>query len=328
MLAFGSVPAGRGRAPAAWQVAELNNWQAIRTTPATGYGKQAEFIMAAVADNRISAFGQAYGGAHSNPRPTLWRGSTAGLVEHEQPITLLGGEDAIGQAAESATRSLALIVGSWDPPGARYGAATWTSRDGVHWTRHSTPPGMASGPGEQTSALGVTDRSGGFLAAGQSLTGTGTVPLAWTSSNGATWLRTALPLGATSDMRGATAVAPVCGSTSCVLIGNSTSAPSRLLCWKLPLHGSAAVGATVAAEGPGGSLVEPLQATIDRGTVEVLARIDGRVRLFSVTPECAGWHETALPAHAQIAALAVLGGRLVIATTGTTASRLWTRATR
>lgn len=74
VLALGSVPVSGGRAPSAWTTSDAASWHRIDVTPATGYGAQAEFIMGAAVGGKVSAFGQAYGGAHSNPRPTLWSG--------------------------------------------------------------------------------------------------------------------------------------------------------------------------------------------------------------------------------------------------------------
>lgn len=320
MLALGSVPASDGRAPAAWTTTDAVLWHPISLSVATGYGAQAQFVMGAVAGDRISALGQAYGGAHSNPRPTLWSGTARGLTEYEQPYTLLGGGEAIGQSAESATDAIFVIVGSWAPTGERYGAASWTSADGAHWTRYSSPLGMASGSGEQTSALGVTVSSRGFLATGQTITGAGIVPLSWTSADGIDWRREILP----STGSGASAAIPACYRGECDILGNSTSVPGNLLCWNVPSNSSPSLG----SPGPAGSLIQPLQVYRNSSKAFVLANIDGPARFMSVSDNCSRWNEIEMPVPSTRAAFGLLGHFIVLATNGTTSSQLWTRPTQ
>jgi len=71
---------------------------------------------------------------------------------------MFGGPHAIATNDAAAVPGTALMVGQWDGPSGRYGAAVWTSADGVTWHRNAEDPALASAPGEQTSAAG---RGGG-----------------------------------------------------------------------------------------------------------------------------------------------------------------------
>jgi hypothetical protein len=325
LLVLGSVPGPAGRAPAAWTTSDARAWQRVPLRPATGYGRQAQFVMAGVAGTRISAFGQASGGAHGLPRPTLWTGTAAGLVEHEQPFTMFGGEDAISQNYETAGAPGDLIVGAWDQRDGRYGAATWLSTDGgITWRRFADAAGLRSAPGEQTNARAAAPLRTGFLVVGEAQrTGRTTQPLIWTSDDPRSWRRIVLPSGAAGTRDGATAARVTCPPTGsrCYVIGNTTGPHPRLLCWSVTAHGHAQLG----SPGGGGGLVEPAQVVVASGRLAVVVDIDHTARLFGVGTDCAGWRQVRLPVRSQDAAVADLRGRLLLATTDPDGSRLWLR---
>jgi hypothetical protein len=316
LLALGSLPGPDGHVPAAWATSDAQSWRALPLTSATGYGAQAELVMAAADGPRVAAYGQAFGGAHSNPRPTLWVGTTAGLVEHEQPFTLLGGEDAIATDAEAARGGTFLLAGAFDGASGRYGAAIWKSADGARWTRDADAPGLASASGEQTFARGATAAVDGFVLLGSSLgAGARTEPLAWTSSDGASWRRIALP-----STDSATASAAACDAAGCTVLGNTASADQHVICWTLT---GAQPGAR--ADGPGHGLVEVGQALLMAGRVYVVSAVDRVAHLDTVGRDCSGWAPVELPVPSAVAALGPLGTRLVLATTDDAASKLWLR---
>src|SRR4030088_950920 len=91
VLVLGSVPGPDGRAPGAWTTTDGTSWHPVPLQPHTFYAGQAELVSVGAAGGRIMALGQAFGGAHSNPRLTVWSGDTAGLVEHQQPFEMFGG---------------------------------------------------------------------------------------------------------------------------------------------------------------------------------------------------------------------------------------------
>lgn len=320
LLALGSVPAPAGRAPAAWTTTDATSWHRLALHPVTGYGQQAEFVMAGVAGMHIAAYGQAFGGAHSNARPTLWEGGTGGLTEHEQVFTLFGGEHAIATSDEAARPGQVLLAGSWDEAGGGYGAAVWTSPDGATWTRYADVPGLASRPGEQTAADGAAATPTGFLVVGNTQrAGNGTVDtdaLTWTSATGRDWTRSTLPsVGPASATRAA------CDTSGCVVAGNTATAQQHLLCWSIDPSGQA----SPAGSGPGHGLVQVRQVLTQPDRAYLLSDVDRVIRLDSVARDCTGWTSIPVPERAQDAALARLGDHLLLATTGTGSSRLWLR---
>jgi hypothetical protein len=319
LLALGSIPGPAGRAPGAWVTRDLRTWTSVPLHPVTGYGKQAEFIRSGVYGGHISAFGQASGGAHGNPRPTMWTGNRNGLVEHVQSFTLFGGEDAISQNGETAGAGGSLIVGSWDGRSG-YSAAVWTSPDGANWVRHQDTPGLASTAGEQTSARSATALDGRFLVVGDTQPGSGpTRALAWTSDDPRRWQRVPLP---SPGADGATAARAACAPSSCVVIGARVSSAPRLLCWTLSAAGRRP---QLGPLGPGGPLLEP-DELLDAGrTLYAVIDTDASARLVAVDRDCSGWAPIALPTRAPDAAVGLLGTRMVLATTTAGASRLWTR---
>lgn len=317
LLAFGSVPSGAGRTPAAWSTRDGRSWQRIPVTAVTGYGQQAQLVMATVSDGHVSAFGQAVGGAHSLPRPTIWTGDSTGLAEHGQSFTMFGGEDAIAQSGETSGHHKVLLSGDWTGPQGRYSATVWVSADGAHWTRHADAPELSANSGEQTTARGITASPSGYLIVGATTsTGLDSRPLAWSSGDGLRWHRTYLPSRTT-----ATAARAGCDTSRCLIIGASTTPSPHLLCWSLRGSGNPVGG----EPGPGAGLIEPRDVLL-RGTYAfVLTDLDGTPTLLSVSSDCRSWQKLPTPAHSPVATLGYLGQRLLLVTTDDSSSRLWLR---
>ena len=319
LLAFGSVPKGSARAPAAWTTTDLGHWSRVRTHPVTGYGGVAQFIMGADAGSRVVAYGQAFGGAHSNPRPTTWAGDVQHLGEYEQPYTLFGGEDAIGVDAMTSHAATVLISGAWDGPEG-YGAAVWLTRDGIHWTRIADAPGLASARGEQTFASGATSAPDGFHLVGSTTRtdgrGPATTPLAWHSADGSAWTRTSL--STTTD---AAARAAECTGAGCTIVGGTLGASQQLRCWRTDAAGAE----TAASAGPGHGLLDVQQVVRTGGGELVVGAVDHVAALWTVGPDCTGWAAVPSPASTEDATAGVLGSVILLATTTADASRLWTR---
>jgi hypothetical protein len=316
LVAFGSVPGPDRYAPAAWSTADARTWTALPLTPATGYGRQAELTMAAADGARVSAWGQAFGGAHSNPRPTLWNGTAAQLTEHEQSFILFGGEDAIATVAEAASAGTFLLAGAWDGASGRYGAAVWTSPDGEHWTRSADAPGLASGPGEQTFARGAAAGPGGFLLLGSTqLAAGGTLPLAWTPNPDGSWHRIPLPSSGP-----AVATTAACDAAGCVVVGTTADVEQRPVCWTLT---DGVPGAR--HDGPGTGVLGVTQALLAGGRVYTVSDAGHHARLDVLDRDCTNPASLPVPAEADGAALAALGGMLVLSTTTPDGGRMWTR---
>jgi hypothetical protein len=317
---FGSVPGRTGRAPAAWTTTDARHWNRVALHVSTFYGAQAEFALVGLAGGRISVYGLAYGGAHGLPRPTNWTGAAAGahtrLVDHEPSVEVFGGEHAIAVNGETARPGTDLIVGQWDGPGGRYGAAVWTSPDGVHWTRNASDPALVSAPGEQTAARGTTAAGDGFVVVGDTLRGGGTTALSWTSPDGRVWRRTPLPY------KGSASAARVgCDGRGCVVVGATIGAQPSLACWTLRAGAAPSAG----PPGPNGGLVEPDQVLMRGGEAMAVVAVDSVARLVAVHRDCTGWTPIATPTAAPDAAVGEVGAHLLLATTGKDASQLWLR---
>jgi hypothetical protein len=320
MLALGSVPHSGHRAPAAWSTEDLVHWQTFAVHAATGYGRVAEFTMAASSGGRVVAWGQAFGGSHSNPRPTIWTADATSLREHEQPFSMFGGEDALSTDAEAARDGTTLLAGSWKSGSGRYGATVWLSRSGATWTRHADLAGLESEPGEQTSALGAAATRAGFALVGASAhygrPGPPSTPLAWFSTGASGWSRVVLPTTAS-----AVASRVACSAGSCVELGSTLASDQHLLCWRTDATGRV----TGASDGPGHGLVEVTDAVRTADRIVAIVDIDRVAQLYSVGTDCSGWIVLPLPAKAETAVLAGVDGRMLLATTGDGTSRLWVR---
>jgi hypothetical protein len=315
LLVLGSVPGPAGRAPAAWTTPDGHTWRNVTLEPHSAYASQAELASVGVGGDEVFVLGEAFGGAHGNPRPTVWSGGADRLVEHPQAFELFGGPHAIAVTEAAAAPGTGLLAGQWDGASGRYGAAVWTSPDGARWTRQADDPALASAPGEQTAAAGAAAGPPGFLVAGSVQRGASITPLAWTSTDGRSWRRTAVPpVGG-----GATANRVTCDSAGCVLLGIALGSPWHTLCWP--------VGATVgdATTGPAGSTMEISQGLPRGSRVYVALRADGAARLSSVNRDCSGWQDVPLPVRAPEARLGALPAGLLLATTDSAASRLWLR---
>jgi hypothetical protein len=310
VLALGSVPQGNDRAPAAWTTDDGIRWRAVPVRPHSGYAFVAELISAGTGD-RLLVLGQAFGGAHGNPRMTVWSGDAGGLVEYPQVVEMFGGPHAIAVTGAAALGGTDLLVGGWDGPGGRYGAAVWTSGDGARWQRHSDDPGLTSAPGELTGAADVTVGPPGFVIVGQSLRGGATQALQWISRDGITWRRIELP--------GADALASRvgCDMRGCVVLGQTTGLTPHLRCW---------TGSDTAVDGPGATKVDVSQIIVRAGRVLAVVRMNGVVHLTALTTDCTDWHEISLPVRTTGAQVGVLPFGVLMATDDGGSSRLWVRA--
>ncbi|MEW2504627.1 hypothetical protein AB0878_29590 [Amycolatopsis sp. NPDC047767] len=304
----GSVPGPSGRAPAAWL-----NGAAIPLFPATGYGRQAELTLPAASGPRLLALGSAYGGAHANPRPTIWTGSvTDGLTEHEQPVELLGGERAVTTSGTAVSPAGYLLTGQWDHRSGGVGAAAWASTDGASWALREHPA-LLSTAGDQTRALAAAFDGQDYVAVGDARSGLSVHPVAWTSRDGSAWQRVDLP----SPSASATAWQISCTS-GCTAAG--TTAEQRLACWTDPPWKAFAGGPVI----PPSQLLEVTGLTVDAsGHLDVAVKVDGRPRLWRVGRHCEDFAELPLPEPAESLALIADGPDLLLATTTGSGSKVW-----
>ncbi|MEV6773506.1 hypothetical protein AB0N05_33225 [Nocardia sp. NPDC051030] len=308
VLALGSVPSGDGRAPAAWTSTDGSRWHTVPVQPHSGYALAAEFISAGRGD-QVVALGQAFGGAHANPRMTIWAGGTDGLEEHPQIVEMFGGIHAIAVTAAASREHTNLLIGAWDGPEGRYGAAIWTSTDGATWNRRTDDPALASAPGEQTGTSDVASSTTGFVIVGSTQRDGALHPLEWTSRDGTAWQRIELP------GTGATATRVGCAADNCTVFGQTIGTSPHILCWPTP--------DAPAVTGPGAGAVETLQVMVRDQQVLAVLKLDGTAHLVSLTTNCANWQDISLPVAASNARVSVVPSGLLLATTDKDRSRLW-----
>ncbi|MFD7847333.1 hypothetical protein ACFV4K_30950 [Nocardia sp. NPDC059764] len=307
VLALGSIPAADVRAPAAWSTTDGTHWTAVPVHPETPYGARAELLSAGTGDRTV-VLGRAFGGAHSNPRMSVWGGDAHGLTEHEQAFEMFGGPHAIAVSAAGALGGVDLLVGDWDGPTGRYGAAYWVSADGANWERHADDPALSSAPGEQTGAAAIGTGPAGFAIVGETLRDNIIRPVEWTSPDGGRWQRLELP--------GANAVASGIGCTAtCTVFGQSVGADPHVLCWPTPDTGP--------LPGPAARNVDVQQVVPTPSRMLALIAFDHRVSLVSVSSNCTDWQQISLPVPADQARMATLPLGLLVTGTDAEHTGLW-----
>ncbi|MEV0003923.1 hypothetical protein AB0H28_16760 [Micromonospora sp. NPDC050980] len=190
--AVGGLVDGAGETrPAAWTSADGLSWSALPVRPQTFYGRQHVLYAVACRDSRMAALGAKTGGVHGNPRTGSWVWRPGGPVrEVPAAFELFGGPRAV-----SASR-LAAGPGGWLIAGARTGgAAVWTSPDAGGFEVREGVAELAGDARGRTAAYDAVARGSGWLVVGSLLPagGTALTPLAWSSADGRSWRRAALP---------------------------------------------------------------------------------------------------------------------------------------
>ncbi|WP_258395457.1 hypothetical protein [Micromonospora saelicesensis] len=183
--------------PAAWSSADANSWVPLPTAPVTFYGRQHVLSSAACRDGRLAAVGAKSGGAHGNPRTGTWRQASDGtLHEVDAPFERYAGPRAVNVARLAAGPQGWLIAGSRID-----GAAAWISPDAAGFALVEGAPELAGDERGRTAAYDAVAVPSGWLVVGSLLPpgGTALAPLAWSSTDGRSWQRAALPV---ADGRG------------------------------------------------------------------------------------------------------------------------------
>ena len=229
LLGGATDPAPPQRSPAAWISTDLDDpagFTAIAMYPLPGYGEIAEmFGIAGRATTEglsdIAAIGQAFGGAHGNPRTASWDGSSAGMSEVRTNFELYNGVRQISVRSITELNGTYVIFGSRVNQNGRLGAASWTSAEGDQFVLHDNDPALSSASNEQVQGLALTvgarvEGSTGsrrvFIAAGERLwwdpansaDTIGTDAAVWRSDDGLAWQRWTPPgfvLGGPGEQR-------------------------------------------------------------------------------------------------------------------------------
>jgi hypothetical protein len=105
--------------------------------PNSPYAKVADLVSLAARGDEVVALGVAYGGAHANPRWTVWAGSPQRLDEYPQTFETFGGQSAGGLLDIVFTSDGPVIAGSWAAMEGGLDTAVWLPR-GQRWIRRES----------------------------------------------------------------------------------------------------------------------------------------------------------------------------------------------
>ena len=166
----------------------------IRLTPRTPYGKVAELTSIDAHDGTISAVGVARGGAHSNPRWTVWTGTRHEVVDRPQTFETFGGWDAGALLGVAVDARGPLVAGTWQGPHGLDGAA-WRAK-GERWVRQSSSPVLQNTADRQVSPRFLESQGDGSVIMNGSVidltNGVHQSAVTWRDVNGS-WTLTPLP---------------------------------------------------------------------------------------------------------------------------------------
>ncbi|SCG48301.1 hypothetical protein [Micromonospora humi] len=328
-------PAGETR-PAAWSSPDGVTWAALPMRPQTFYGRQHVLYAVACRDGGMAALGAKTGGVHGNPRTGSWVWRPGGPVrEVPAAFELFGGPRAV-----SASR-LAAGPGGWLIAGARTdGAAVWTSPDAGGFVVREGVAELAGDARGRTAASDAVALGSGWLVVGSLLPagGTALTPLAWSSADGRSWRRVALPAeagGSAQPTEAGGSAQPTDGGGVAERVVLCDGAPTAVgpvrdgfAVWRSPTGGSGGwrrVGG-FGAVGPGVSSVTGLVAA---GGRLVAVTGDGADRRLWISGDGGvSWRPVIVPTpvpargDAALAVAAGADGLLAVADDGK-ASRAW-----
>lgn len=208
----------------------------VPTEPRSYYARSARWRFVAADGTRIVAVGDASGGAHFNPRWTVWSGPASGtVVEQPQTTETFGGPGAgglVGAAVEPGRGG--VIVGGRAGAAGGVDIALWSPRGGtwVRATSTGTPP--ASTRTELRAARAVTAVPGGLVLAG-SITRLGegrveTAPALWRRTGDGDWRETTIAVTGVAQ-----ALALDCTPAECLVAG---AVGERLALWTTDAEGA------------------------------------------------------------------------------------------
>jgi hypothetical protein len=100
--------------------------RSVPLKPNSPYAQVADLVSLDANGTEVVALGAAHGGAHSNFRWTVWRGTAAGLVDYPQTFETFGGQSAGGLTDIVLTSAGPVIAGTWSSAsGKGLDAAVW-----------------------------------------------------------------------------------------------------------------------------------------------------------------------------------------------------------
>ena len=166
----------------------------IRLLPNTPYGKVAELASVSTYDGSIIAVGVARGGAHANPRWTIWTGTPDRVVDRPQTFETFGGWDAGTLLGVAVDARGPLVVGTWQGAHGLDGAV-WRT-EGERWVRQPSSPPLVNTASRQVSPRFVDQQEDGSVTVSGSVLdlsdGVRQSAASWRDVNGS-WTLTSLP---------------------------------------------------------------------------------------------------------------------------------------
>lgn len=204
-----------------------------------GYAAEARLVSISGHEGQIVALGTARGGAHGNPRWTVWAGDANGLREQPQTFETFGGWDAGGLASSAYGRGGPILVGSWraqSEPG--FDICVWRL-EGDRWVRLIDPdPASRATRTRQSSVTAVTTAAGGYVAIGSTTvlgTRSRSLPTAWFANRPVgPWHEIPLPSSGGHEIAQANAIS--CMAEHCAIAGRNGA---DVVAWRLTLDGQA-----------------------------------------------------------------------------------------
>jgi hypothetical protein len=314
----GAVVAADGVArPAAWTSVDGSTWTPMTLNPRSYYGKISSLYAAACRDGKLAAIGAQVGGAHGYPRTSTWYHRPDGVLDEvEARFELYGGP--------TATNVGRLVAGpmGWVIAGNRStGAAVWVAADASDFEILEGAPELATDDRGATWAADAAAVRSGWLLVGAILP-PGRIdrdPQAWTSADGETWRRLAVPgdNGSYDEMQ---RVAVVDGVPVAVgLRGPAFGA------WRAEGDDWRAIGEFGATGGPTGSV----RTVVAAGGSLLGVISDGREhQVWASTDRGDSWRRVALPETALVGAnraMSVIGSpdRVLVLSDDGQAGRVW-----
>ncbi len=228
--------------------------RSVPLTPVSGYAREARWASVSVDGDAVVAIGGAPGGAHSNTRWTVWRGTTAAVPEHPQTFETFGGWGAGGLVGAATLHGEPVLVGAWQSDAAALDIATWLAQ-GPRWVRQrSTGTVLANTPTRLRQAEAVAATSTLVVAVGSVTALDGGIfvtAAAWTAGSArGPWTAVGLP-----QAEGARAERVGCDAAACLVLGRSGTA---VRAWWLDASGSRTVDLAGRTVGDGDHLLAPV----------------------------------------------------------------------
>jgi hypothetical protein len=180
------------------------------------YGHLAQLVYLATDGTAVAAVGTATGGAHLNPRWTVWRGTLDGVTEQPQGMETFGGWNAGSLDGLALDPTGPLLIGSWSTGSGSIATALWTT-SGAIWERDRGAAPLAVTADRPAEPTGIATLGGQIVVSGFDMDGaTATLRAGlWIGDRSGHWRRIELS-GAGPD---SVATGVACRSDGCWVVG-------------------------------------------------------------------------------------------------------------